>query len=914
MYHKILHLLNVKPSESALVRQLFTIQFFLGIGTAFLFTSSLTMFLSSYEVKILPVSYILAACLLFIFNRIYSFLDERLTSPKLMKVVIGFSAFSILFFWVLLNFFPFKQLPLIVAGWYMIIYMLVGYAFWGMASIIFNVRESKRLFSIVGAGDIPAKMLGYFSVTAMTPVVGVKNLLSVSVISFLVAWVFLKRFQTKGLMVEADPNAPSYGHDKPGHSIHTSGFVTKFFDNRLVFSIALLSLVSYVVFSFIDFTFLSDIKTKFHKGDQIAIFIGIFFAVGRLLAIAIKLLFSSRMISRIGLANALLVTPLLLFIIDIFIIISGDRFISHLYIFGFMVLLTEILRSALQEPVFFILFQPLKPHDRLRGHLVAKGHTLPFALLGVGAFLVFYFKQNPELPIISVGQWLIALLLLWVASVFIIKKQYRHTLVDSLKKGYFTGAELFLNDPAVISLLLSKTEIKKPLEVIHSLNLLERSGYTNVFKLLLKHLGSSIPEIREYVTGRIIANNMTSALPIIRQQLEQNSNQRLQPKLIQAYYFLNKEIGRNGQPNFQDLTAWQKKAAMEGLLNRREEETEKLVLETLKEMSGGSLEDKLVALNVIFDCECDNYSEVLDKLLEDVQPEVYKKAIEAAGKVKNYQLLPRVVEVAVSKKAYPSLKRSIASYGDEIFSAENWQNKQLPDQLIGLLINTAGTVKGDNSTKFLLRQLVENTSFADDVVEALWMKKTKVPDEYSERIVQWATSKTEATKYKVTCYFDLLSNKSMDLLLQAIISEIKTDAQLLLKAFSMLYNREKVDRVIELMQSAGNPKISNAIEVLELTIPKKYFTQLNDVVELIDDVRQNRPLLTRSRGVPESAIIGEILNDNRANFSDWTRSIACYMILRLRKGEVSLKVLNGKDHRESYLFNETKNYVLSMLN
>src|SRR4051794_6012605 len=71
MYYRILQLLNIKPSESALVRELFTIQFFLGIATAFLFTSSLTMFISHYEINVLPVSFILSAILLFVFNRIY---------------------------------------------------------------------------------------------------------------------------------------------------------------------------------------------------------------------------------------------------------------------------------------------------------------------------------------------------------------------------------------------------------------------------------------------------------------------------------------------------------------------------------------------------------------------------------------------------------------------------------------------------------------------------------------------------------------------------------------------------------------------------------------------------------------------------------------------------------------------------
>lgn len=915
MYHKILRLLNIKPSESTLVRELFTIQFFLGIATAFLFTSSLTMFISNYEIQILPVSYIISACLLFGFNRLYSFLDERLTSPKLLQVVIFFSAASILLFWLLLNVYPFKQLPLIVASWYMLIYMLVGYAFWGMASIIFNVRESKRLFSIVGAGDIPAKMLGYFSVTAMVPVIGVNNLLWISIISFLIAGFLLKRFTSKGLLVEQDPNASAHAHDnKPAHSIHTSGFITKFFDNHLVFSIALLSLVSYIVFSFIDFTFLSDIKVKYPKGEQIATFIGVFFATGRFLAIVIKLVFSSRMISRMGLTNALLVTPILLLVIDFFIILSGDRFISHLYIFGFMVLLTEVLRSALQEPVFFILFQPLKPHDRLRGHLIAKGHTLPFALLGVGTFLVLYFKNNRELPIMAVGQLLIALLIIWIGVIFIIKKQYLQTLITSLKRGNFTGAELFLNDSVVTNLLISKAESKKPLEVIHSLNLLERSGYKDLFKLLLKNLQSPVCEIQEYVLTRIIANNMTIALPIITQQLRKDNNENMQPRLIKAFYFLNKDIGIDGKTAMESLQAEHKKAAMEGLLLRKEEETEKLVIDQLLMMAKGSMADKLLTLDVVLDCECENYTEVLETLLSDSEPKVYKKAIEASGKVKNMKLLPKVIDVALAKSAIPSLKRAIVNYGDGFFWEENWKNRPPRGELLTIFIKTSGNIKGDHSTKFLVELLKQKTGETDDIIEALWLKKSKVSSETMQLIEDWANKKTEQDKYKVTCYYEILHNKNLTLLQQAIIMEIRKDVQMLLKSFSLLYDREKVDRVIELLSIGNTSKISNAIEILELIVPKKYFTPLNNFVELIDDVQHKKELLIKTQGLDPHVIIEEVIKDSKANFSEWTRSVACYMIPKMKKSKMSLKMLNVKEPKDGHLFNETKNYVLSMLN
>jgi hypothetical protein len=97
-----------------------------------------------------------------------------------------------------------------------------------------------------------------------------------------------------------------------------------------------------------------------------------------------------------------------------------------------------------------------------------------------------YLQNNAELQITLVAQIIFVLLLCWVVSIFYIRKEYLQTLITPSRR-IFTGAELFLNDSAVTTLLLQKTESRKPLEVVHSLSLLENlvirrftSSYTKV--------------------------------------------------------------------------------------------------------------------------------------------------------------------------------------------------------------------------------------------------------------------------------------------------------------------------------------------------------------------------------------------------------------------------------------------------
>jgi len=904
-------LLNIKPGESGVVKRLFLVQFFLGIATAFLFTGSLTLFLHAYPQR-LPEVFIYSAFLLFLFNVFYGKLEAKISAVKLLEIVLVFSALSILCFWLAQKYLSFYWLPLLLAGWYVLLYMLVNYSFWGMASLLFNVRESKRVVSIISAGDIPGKMLGYFSVSVIIPFIPSNNLLWVSVLSFFIAFLLLQRFKRRGFGKDKLFAVFQETHKEARVTPTKENYLIKLFQHRLVLFVALLCLLSYCIFAFIDFTFLTEIKVKY-QGNKLTSFIAIFFAIGQLFAIIVKVLFSGRMIARIGLANSLLIAPLLLLIIDAFIIYSGNSSIV-LYVFGAMALLEEILRSTLQEPVFFILFQPLSPHDRSRGHLFAEGYTMPFALFAVGSFLIIYLKSNPELPMSFVTQILMVFLLLWIATVFLIRKAYLEMLLNSLKKGYFKGTELFLNDDAVIQLLLRKTESNKPMEVINALNLLERSNYSDIYKLLMKFLQSPVPEIKEYVLSRIINNNMTIALPFIKQHMQTNTDPVLLPKLIKTLFYLDNIPLDRQHSEMLVLNKSERKAAMVGLLTRRELKTEEMVIEELIKMAGSSdREEKILVTEVIMETQQADFFEVLKILIDDTDPVIFKKAIEATGKVREFRLFSQILGIASIHKAYPALQKAILYYGDEIFAEGYWHSVSMDKQLMVTVIKTAGKVKGKNSTSFLIQLLKNDGKYSDLIIDSIWKQKAKLSKEEVELMAFVSHQKLEHSRIKVLYYKHLTASKSLKLLEEAISLEIQNDLWILLKVGALIFDRQKVDRVIELLELGDPSKISNAIEVLELILPNTYFIQLNTLIELLEDIRKKQVSFINGKDLSVHDIIEDVLQENKANFSEWTKSIACYMLPKLTRNEFSLNILNSNVSKEDHLFNETRDYVLLML-
>lgn len=915
MYQLILQLLKIKPHETSVVKKLFAVQFLLGVSTAFLFASSLTIFINIYHINALPYVYMASALLLVVFNRIYSYLDERMTSPRLLEVVISFSIISVLVFWAGITFLPFQWVSLMLASWYLVIYMLINYAFWGMAAMLFNVRESRRLFSLVGAGDIPAKMLGYVSVTALVPFIGVNNLLWISIGTALFAWFLVKKFRKEAFLVADDPNAVVHLNSSSHNGENPKSYVNRFFGNRIVFFISFFSLISYIIFAFMDFTFLAGVKSRFTQSGELASFIGIFFASGRLMAVFFKLLFSSRLIAAIGLANSLLVTPVLLLLITGFLILSPDSFASPFYVFGIMVLLSEMLRSTLQEPVFFILFQPLKPHDRLRGHLVAKGHTMPIALFGVGVFLFLYLEKYNEISIFTVSEIIIVFMLLWCISVFLIKKEYLKTLIGLLKKGYFTGTSLFLNDDSVTDLLLKKTKTGTALEVIHALNLLEKSGYGERHKLLLNFLQTGDNQIKNYVLLRIIANNMTSALPLIKAQLESGESEALAPQLYQALFYLNAGSSDDLLNDISNLSAANKKAAMVGLLLRKQEQTENLVYNEVDKLSKSkNVQERLLALEIILESGSGGFGQVLGYLLNDAEEDICKKAIETTGNVKNLELLEQVLQTVKSRELYAVLKSALFYYGDDAFSKEYYKKELLNAPLLSAVIKTAAKINGEKSTDLLMNFLKDEGKYTDTIVCSLWMKKAVIAPVELKLIEECIVQKLQNSSLKLSYYMGLVNDKNLILLQEALQKEIKSDLYTLLRLYSFVYDTEKLNRIIELISLGSASRIYNAIEMLELILPAKYFAPTNHLIEWLQDVNDNKVFIIKGAKTVVG-IMEEIFVSNKASLHSWTRSVACYAMLKLKKDQKLMHSLQTSScSKDDRLFKETRNYVLAILN
>jgi len=70
-------------------------------------------------------------------------------------------------------------------SWFQVLYLVSGLEFWGLSSLLFDVRQSKRLFSMISAGDMVPKAIGFLALPALILLIGASNIFFLSFIFML---------------------------------------------------------------------------------------------------------------------------------------------------------------------------------------------------------------------------------------------------------------------------------------------------------------------------------------------------------------------------------------------------------------------------------------------------------------------------------------------------------------------------------------------------------------------------------------------------------------------------------------------------------------------------------------------------------------------------------------------------------
>ena len=178
----------------------------------------------------------------------------------------------------------------------------------------------------------------------------------------------------------------------------TPGLRTWLGHSHLVLYMCLSMLTIAAVTTGIEYSFFINVKQRFHGQAEVMRYVGGVLVLTYLAAMLFKLLLTGQVLNRVGYRVMLLALPAALLLgLGAYLALPavGTAGELLLYFCGLFVVL-EVLRRAVFDPVFLVLFQPLPPAERLQAHTLVKGLYEPIGM-GLTGALLFALNERSAL-------------------------------------------------------------------------------------------------------------------------------------------------------------------------------------------------------------------------------------------------------------------------------------------------------------------------------------------------------------------------------------------------------------------------------------------------------------------------------------------------------------------------------------
>jgi len=184
-------LFDILPGEGRVVSLLIAHSLFMGISLIVFETAAIALFLTRFTAESVPYTFIGTAFVVPVSGVVYNSLRNRLSTPRLWAgtllflLAVPLAAVAVLH--ATRSAWPsFVLMVLVIA-----MYSLTALEFWSLAGRVLSLRQARRLYGLIGSGEVAAGILGGLAVVPMLKVVSVTNLLLVVPAGFLVCLLCL---------------------------------------------------------------------------------------------------------------------------------------------------------------------------------------------------------------------------------------------------------------------------------------------------------------------------------------------------------------------------------------------------------------------------------------------------------------------------------------------------------------------------------------------------------------------------------------------------------------------------------------------------------------------------------------------------------------------------------------------------
>ena len=839
-YPGLYQLLNVEKDEQSQVSFLLFQSLFLGFFYGTLDIGAHALFLSEYTEEMLPMAFLISGFVGIILTTLYSRFQSIFKFSGFSSGNLFIIAVFMFLLWIGFRYFTTEI-------WVFVVFVMMGplniiamIGFGGTTSRLFTLRQGKRLFGLVDAGQILGIIISSYAVPIILSMnVSTANLLLISAISISVAFVIqifmVNKFRLNKELVE----------DK-GEKGSRSRF-TDIFKQPYTRVMAGFVALSVVVAFLVHYSFIAVTNIQYPENTELAKFLGYFIGTMAVFTLLVKTFVYSRLMKMYGLKLSLIISPLLigLFALTSAVIGSllGYTAVSASFAFFFLLisltkLFSKALKDSVEAPSFKILYLSLDEKIRFDMQARIDGTINEISAVLSGAIMVGLTALS-FIKLIHFNYVLVFFIGVWIFFAFRLYKYYQESLNSSLagikKSGEVQASEYPTIDKAV-KLVFDSGNKQTYLSLVKIFSLW---SITNNDKAIAKVLSINDKHIQLGQLHDLAYNLEISSLETIKNWLNKGvEDSRLADygnKLIAGWEELQAEPGKQAFEDILKATNKERKIVGARLINADEK--------------------RIIDQNQ------------LNTMLRDSSPEVRIEGIKMAGKTMNPEFTQVLVDLLGSSIYYSYAFNAIIEIGEACLPMleQAFYKTGLSIKTLRRIIRLMGIIGGEQAIQFLLPKIFQTERIVVlEVVHALISCDYKADENERSQFFSLIEQSVKQVAWNLSANLSARQIKHAQDFKDMLETELQDSYTLLYELLSIAYNPQTIKHISESLKTGSSESVSFALELLDLVIDEEIkpvvLPAMNDISHE-DKVKELQNFFPIEKMTPDELLLAVINRD-----------------------------------------------------
>jgi ATP:ADP antiporter, AAA family len=607
---------------------------------------SRAMFLTKFDFDNLPELYILIALFGGVFAYLYSKLAARSSLSIAVFATMSLSVASLVAMWALIHFAWMIYVLNIFVSLFSIVLVSQG---WLVASNLFDAREAKRIYPLLGMGMVLGAAFGGEFTNRTAVLVGTRNLLLASAAMVVVAYVAFRVATSQG----ARSVTQARGGDAEETDFTFGGMFRDIGHHKHLQVIVGIMVAMYLVDTLVEYQFQVSASSAY-KGDRLTAFFGQFYGLYlNLTEFVFQLFVTATIVRRWGVGGTLQVAPACILLSSIATAVTPTIGAS-----GAVRLTEASTRYTLNRTGMELLYMPLPQElrNRIKAFIDICVDRLSRGLAGF--LLILLTKTSLQLGIKGISVVVMALCVPWMYFSYLARREYVATIRRRFESRRldFENARVSVQDAHTIRFLEGVAEGDNPRQAAYALTLLADAPRYDARPIVIRAAESPHAEVREKAY-RLAANLRFEGLPIGSVHT---------PASIQYILTVSPDRRRIAREFLDDADPAIVGAALDAIRDDRPLAEELLTREWLDRMEHSSDPRCRALAATAIGIRGDQGVEVLHRRLADPDPQVAAAAVRAAGILKNRAYLFPLVEALGNPRLRGDAIDALTAFGPQI--------------------------------------------------------------------------------------------------------------------------------------------------------------------------------------------------------------------------------------------------------